>query len=60
MQRLEEIRKRKGWSQSKLSEESGVSQTYISELEAGKKQPTVTILKKLSKALNVPITDFFE
>ncbi len=57
MEKLVKFRKAKGWSQKKLSDESGVSQTYISELEANKKQPTVIIAQKLALALNVTLSD---
>lgn len=46
----------KGWSQSRLARESSVSQTYISELEAGKWTPNLSILRKLSAALGVPVS----
>ncbi|MGE5389541.1 MAG: helix-turn-helix domain-containing protein [Deltaproteobacteria bacterium] len=49
-------RLRRGWSQSRLARESGVSQTYISELEAGKWAPNISILRKLAAALGVPVT----
>jgi len=45
----------RGWSQSRLARESGVSQTYISELEAGKWTPNVSVLRKLAAALGVPV-----
>lgn len=57
MKNLVNFRKAKGWSQKKLSDESGVSQTYISELEANKKQPTVIIAQKLATALNITLSD---
>lgn len=43
--------------QSRLAEKSGVSQTYISELELHKKQPTIKIVKKLATALGVSVTE---
>jgi len=46
----------RGWSQSRLARESGVSQTYISELEAGKWSPNISVLRKLAAALGVPVT----
>lgn len=55
--KLQQYRQARGWTQSKLSRLSGVSQTYISELEAGKKQPTVTIAHKLAEALGVGLDD---
>lgn len=46
----------RGWSQSRLARESGVSQTYISELEAGKWTPNISVLRKLAVALGVPVS----
>ncbi len=57
MENLVAFRKAKGWSQSKLSNKSGVSQTYISELEADKKQPTIVIVRKLAVALGVTFSE---
>lgn len=57
---LKNYREKLGWTQKKLSQVSGVSQTYISELEAGKFQPTIKILKKLSSALGVSITELLK
>lgn len=57
MENLVAFRKAKGWSQQKLSEKSGVSQTYISELEADKKHPTVFIVQKLASALDVTLSE---
>ena len=54
---LEKQRNLKGWSQAKLSEISGVSQTYISDLEANKKNPTIPIVKKLALALCISVTE---
>ncbi len=41
-------------SQSELSSEMGISNSYLSELEAGKKQPTLDILSKYSKQFDIP------
>ena len=56
MKNLVIFRKAKRWSQKKLAEKAGVSQTYISELEAEKKQPTIPIVEKLASALGVSIS----
>ena len=53
---LKQLRMSKNWSQTRLAKESGVSQTYISELEAGKSVPTVPIALKLASALDVSIS----
>jgi|GEM_PF-1390940 len=52
---IKKYRQLRGWSQSRLARESGVSQTYISELEAGKWSPNLSILRKLAIALGVPV-----
>lgn len=57
LKNLESFRKAKGWSQKKLADRSGVSQTYISELEADKKQPTVLIAQKLATALGISFSE---
>ena len=57
MQNLNYLRTKQKSSQSELSRLSSVSQTYISELEANKKQPTYPILKKLAAALDVSIAE---
>ncbi|MBZ4687315.1 MAG: helix-turn-helix domain protein [Clostridiales bacterium] len=57
---VKKFRESKGWSQTTLARMSGVSQTYISELEAGKSVPTVSILKNLADALDVSIIQLLE
>lgn len=43
-------------SQSELSLDLGVSNSYISELEAGKKQPTLDMLSKYSERFDIPVS----
>jgi transcriptional regulator with XRE-family HTH domain len=57
MQNLFNLRTKQKFTQAELSRRSKVSQTYISELEANKKQPTYPILKKLAAALGVSISE---
>lgn len=54
---LARLRKERGLTQTKLAKLSGVSQTYISDLEANKKKPTVPIVRKLAAALEVTISE---
>ena len=54
---IKAYREAKGWTQTKLAKESGVSQTYISELEAGKYLPNLSILRKLAFALGISISE---
>jgi len=56
---VKEIRRRKGWSQKDLAEESGVGQDTISGLESGRHEPRPSTLRKLADALGVEVADFF-
>ena len=48
-----DIRRQRRWSQEELAFESGLHRTYISGIERGARNPTVTVLEKLAKALGV-------
>ena len=50
---LREARLSANLSQEKLSFEASVDRTYISELENDHKSPTVDVLLRLCKAMNV-------
>ena len=58
--RLRELRDRQGLSLRALAERCGLSINAISQIERGENSPTVSSLHRLSDALNVPITDFFQ
>jgi transcriptional regulator with XRE-family HTH domain len=59
---LKRIRKAKGLSQYALAKATKpqVSREYIRKLEAGGSDPTVGMLHRLAKALDVPLTDFLQ
>ena len=50
---LRQHRLARGWSQSVLSSKSKVDRTYISQIECGIHSPTITVLCRLSRALQV-------
>lgn len=47
------FRAERGLTQEQLAERSGFSQQYISDLERGKRNPTIVTLYELSLALEV-------
>ena len=53
LKNLRTIRERRGWSQAQLAAVVGYSDAFISQLETGKKQGSVTALKRLADALGV-------
>jgi transcriptional regulator with XRE-family HTH domain len=55
--RLRELRKERGLTQEALAESADLSGNYISELELGLKVPSLTILVRLSQALEVATTE---
>lgn len=57
--RLRNIRKSKGFSIYKLSMETGISQNHISELELGKRKPSVETLKRLILPLGISMSELF-
>lgn len=50
-------REYRGLTQLKLSKQVGVNQSYITQLENGKKKGTVRVLKKIAEALNLDLDD---
>lgn len=58
--RLTELREQRGLTMEKLAYENDLSKGYISEIEAGKKLPSLKMLEKIARALCVDIKDFFE
>lgn len=56
--RLKEVRKRNLLTQQELADKLGVSLVTVSRWENGERTPNITIMDKLSKMLNVPISYF--
>ena len=47
------LRREKGLTQEQVEERSGFSQQYLSDLERGRRNPTIITLYELSQALDV-------
>lgn len=50
---VKELRGRKGWSQEELGFETELHRTYISGIERGVRNPTITVLARIAEALSV-------
>jgi len=58
---VKRFREKMGLSQEKLARLADVSNNTIINIEAGKQQnPTIDTIKKIAKALNVPIEDLIK
>jgi len=58
--RLKQIRVRKGLTQEALSTRSGLTKSYVSLLEAGKKIPAISTLSDIAAALGTTLGELFE
>ncbi len=52
-QNVRRLREAKGWSQEDYADRAGIHRTYVSDIERGRRNPTVTVVEKLAKALAV-------
>lgn len=57
---IKSLRKKLGWSQEFLAERTGVSAPYITQIELGKRTPSLDIVEKLALALGVEYKTLFE
>jgi len=54
------VRKEHAWTQEDLAERSGLTTTYIGQVERGDKVPSLTVVLKLCRALNVVPAELLE
>ena len=57
---IRELRVNAGLTQEQLGFEADLRRTFVSLLELGQQQPTITTIFKLSYALNVPASKIVE
>jgi len=57
--RIREIRRQRGLRQVDLAKMVGVFQSEISEIECGKRKPSVYLAKRIAEALGVSLDDLF-
>jgi transcriptional regulator with XRE-family HTH domain len=57
---VQQARRERGLSQEELADRAGVHQTYLSGVERGRRNPTVTVLQKIAEALGLDIADLVQ
>lgn len=57
---LKQVREEKGVTLKRLSEKSGVSTSHISDIEKNFKMPSLLVMVKIAKALDVSVTDLYK
>ena len=58
--RIRYLRKQKGLSQLELSLEAEVNKNYISDLERGRRNPSILLLEKICRALDIDLATLFK
>ncbi|MFT7086422.1 MAG: transcriptional regulator with XRE-family HTH domain [Vicingaceae bacterium] len=58
-QKLKELRLEKRLTQEKLAHLAEIDRTYLPGIEKGERNVSLSVIDKLSKALNIEIKDFF-
>lgn len=53
--RLRALREERGWSQEEFADRAGLHRTYVLAVERGVRNPTLSVLERLAKALGVSI-----
>ncbi|EJO5346324.1 helix-turn-helix transcriptional regulator [Clostridium botulinum] len=59
-EKIRNLRKEKNLTLKDLSKKTGLSISFLSQVENNSSSLAITSLKKIADALNVPITDFFK
>lgn len=57
--RVRELRLLRGWSQEELGSQCGIDRTYVSGVERGVRNPTVTVVAAIAAGLKVSIEELF-
>jgi transcriptional regulator with XRE-family HTH domain len=53
------LRKNKGLTQGNFCEMVGITQSYLSQVENGNKEPSIDVVKKIADALGTPMPVLF-
>lgn len=57
--RVKRLRQGMGMTQDALSHQCGIYRTYLSRIEAGAANPTLSVLAALAASLRVPLASLF-
>lgn len=58
--RVKALRDAKGWSQEELADRAGMHRTYISAVERAVRNPTLTVIERIARALGISVSKIFE
>ncbi|MBC2667340.1 helix-turn-helix transcriptional regulator [Novosphingobium flavum] len=52
-QNVRALREARGWSQEDYADRAGIHRTYVSDIERGRRNPTITVVEKLAAPLGM-------
>jgi transcriptional regulator with XRE-family HTH domain len=58
--RIMYLRQQRQWSQLDLSIQANINKNYISDLEQGRRNPTLKILERICTAFSITYQEFFK
>ena len=58
--RIRYLRQQKGFSIETLALEAEINRNYLGDLERGTRNPTLVVLNKIAKALDIDLSVLFE
>ncbi len=59
-QNLKKYRLKKGLTQEFLAEKVGIHPTYVGKLESGKNNPSIKMLYKITRTLEIKLPELFD
>ncbi len=58
--RIRQLREKREWSQEDFAEKADLHRTYVSGIERGTRNPTLTVLEKISDGFKMPLSKLLE
>jgi transcriptional regulator with XRE-family HTH domain len=55
--RVRNLRTDRGWSQEELADRSGVNRSYMSRVELGKSDVSLSVLHKIARTLEISLAE---
>ena len=58
--RVRELRRDQKWTQVELADRLGIDRSYLSEIETGKKDPSLRVLKTLADGFEMTLSELLK
>ncbi|MEL7218166.1 MAG: helix-turn-helix transcriptional regulator [Pseudomonadota bacterium] len=59
-QNLRRLRQVRNWSQEELAHQTDIHRTYVSDLERARRNPSVEVIERLAKGLDVKLGELLD